>query len=203
MEYLSKLSDFERDSLKNYAKNIMGVEPATLLGIILTECSAKPFDSKERIVIQFEGHVFYTMLLKHGFDPDAIHTQEPDLCYLHWTQEYYRAGTEDDYQRLERAKRISPEAALESCSWGIGQLMGFHWKRLGYNSVHDFVMSNSSAVGQLINFAKFLMSGKEIEALRKKDMHKFFTLYNGAGYMKHGYNVRFDQNKKYAIDSGW
>lgn len=208
MKLLETLSDFEKAALVNYAKTIMNVEPSLLLAVILTECSGVPFDSKGRITIQYEPHVFYARLFKHGIDAEIIadsfyRKHRADICRPTWTREYYLAGTDDDYERLNIAKSVHVEAALESCSYGIGQIMGSYWKRLGFNTVFEFVEANHSPLGQLQAFAKFLLTGKEILHLRSGDMPGFFRLYNGSGYKEHKYDERFEENLKVASELGY
>jgi hypothetical protein len=43
------------------------------------------------------------------------------------------------WRLLEEAMAIDRAAALQSVSWGIGQVMGSHWKALGYDSVEALV----------------------------------------------------------------
>ncbi len=39
------------------------------------------------------------------------------------------------WEQVNRARALDEEAADEATSWGAFQVMGFHWKRLGYPSV--------------------------------------------------------------------
>ena len=203
MKLLETLSDFEKQSLIAYAHNEMKVEPATLVGVIITECSGEPFDSKGRIVIQYEGHTFYEALERRGINAEKIAMGHPSICYMKWSRKFYRPGTDDDYERLELAKQIHENAALESCSWGCGQVMGYHWKRLGFLDVQSFVESNLSALGQLKNFVKYIQTGPELGALQRNDMHAFFTFYNGIDYKQHHYDELWVEGRKWAIESGW
>jgi len=43
------------------------------------------------------------------------------------------------YDRLERAKQIHEEAALGSASWGLFQIMGYHYQSLNYPTIKQFV----------------------------------------------------------------
>lgn len=54
-----------------------------------------------------------------------------------------------EHQRLGNVARVlSDIAALESASWGAFQIMGFHWERLGFASVKDFVAAMSADESQ-------------------------------------------------------
>lgn len=217
MKTLDSLSQFERDSLKSFAKNELKVDPALLLAMIKVECSGNPFDEKGRPVIQYEGHVFWRNLKRKGIDPRPVSFQHPSICYENWDRRFYRVGTDDDYERLSVARTIDEEAALEACSWGAGQIMGYHWRKLGHRSIYEFVDSNKTALGQLQNFARFLEKEAEGRLLlnmqtldrNMKDeellivIRGVVSLYNGQGYEIHDYHGKVMREFKRAVSEGW
>lgn len=75
-------------------------------------------------------------------------------------------------------------AAMEATSIGIGQILGLHWKRLGYNSVDE--MWNDAKKGidrQIWQICKFIDTDKALKAaLIVHNWHVVSTLYNGAKY---------------------
>ena len=85
--------------------------------------------------------------------------------------------------RLSTARsKINPTAAMESTSVGLGQIMGFHWKRLGYGSVGEMWDHAKTGVeGQLDQIIKFLTSDSRLRAsIERKDWHTVASIYNGA-----------------------
>lgn len=42
------------------------------------------------------------------------------------------------YYRLTMEKQLHINAVVESASWGLFRIMGFHWKALDYRSAVDF-----------------------------------------------------------------
>lgn len=110
-------------------------------------------------------------------------------------------GNEAEYVRLELAKQIDVECALQSASWGQFQIMGENWKDLGYSSVQDFVdQQYSSESLQLEAFIRFIewksgtINSKKVtllDALRTENWDVVFTLYNGSNYKKLGYQAKF------------
>ena len=88
-----------------------------------------------------------------------------------------------------------------SASWGMFQIMGYHWQALGYKSVVDFVMIMSESEGkQLEIFVKFIQANKTLlNAIRAKDFDLFALTYNGPDYRKNNYHVKMARaNNKYA-----
>ena len=74
---------------------------------------------------------------------------------------------------------------MKSTSIGLGQIMGLHYKRLGYNTVGE--MWNDAKKGieeQVEQMVKFINSDpKLLDALKRHDWTKVATIYNGSGFM--------------------
>ena len=83
---------------------------------------------------------------------------------------------------FERAAAIDEDAALKSCSWGAGQIMGAHGPRLGYGSAADFVTKLAASEEEQIRaMGKFLEKANLIGAAKRKDWRALATGYNGKG----------------------
>jgi hypothetical protein len=88
------------------------------------------------------------------------------------------------------------DSAYASASWGLFQIMGFHYKSLGFSSVDHYVSTmyihereHLKAFGQFISITK--VSGKSLlEWLRGKNWAKFAYGYNGSDYAKNNYDVK-------------
>ena len=92
---------------------------------------------------------------------------------------------------VRKAIVINRVAALSSCSWGVGQVMGAHWKWLGYASVDALVVEARSGVaGQASLMARYIDRAKLAPAMREQDWAKFARVYNGPAYAKHGYHKK-------------
>ncbi|WP_449435041.1 N-acetylmuramidase domain-containing protein [Pedobacter steynii] len=80
---------------------------------------------------------------------------------------------------------LNADAAMESTSIGLGQIMGFHYKRLGFKTVG--AMWDDAKKGefqQVQQMAKFIATDSRLlTALKNKDWHVVACLYNGAGYL--------------------
>lgn len=86
----------------------------------------------------------------------------------------------------------NPKAAMESTSIGLGQIMGFHWKKLGFASVGEmWDYCKESEFNQLRLMVKFItLTPKMYKSLQKGDWETFAYYYNGAQYKKFNYANR-------------
>lgn len=162
------------------------------------ESSGRGFLSDGRPKILFEGHIFWKQLKKKGINPVDFLNGNENILYKKWTTEFYKGGS-GEYERLEKAKIINEEAALESASWGIFQIMGFHYKLLEYDSVYNFVNScYESERNHLLDFGKFIKANGLVKFLKKTDWKNFAYRYNGPGYATNKYDIKLEKAyKKY------
>lgn len=84
------------------------------------------------------------------------------------------------------------DAAMESTSVGLMQVMGFHWKLLGFKSVGEmWDYAKESESNQLRLGLLFIKSNpKMYKALKLSDWDTFAYYYNGAQYKKFDYANR-------------
>lgn len=142
-----------------------------------------------RVTILYERHVMYRQLYANGINPDPIAAVQPDLVNKK-TGGYL--GKAAEYKRLDGAKLIDERSALESCSWGAYQIMGYHWKLLGFESVYDLVSKmDQSERGQLECFVKFIKANPVLlKAIREDDWPTFARYYNGSNYRANKYDEK-------------
>lgn len=169
----------------------LGVEEAALRAVVEVECSSRGgFLTDGRPRILFEGHIFWKQLLARGINPEPLAAAHPDILYPRWTRTHYKGG-KGEWERFERAAAISPEAAVESASWGLFQIMGFHWKSCGCASPSDFRRRMESSEREQMALAlKFLEKTGIVRWLKTKDWCTFALRYNGSGYKANRYDER-------------
>lgn len=151
-----------------------------------------------RIKILFERHIMYRLLTeKSGRDfalekvkyfPDVINTSSGGY-----------SGGNTEHARLAKARRIEKDLGLESASWGMFQIMGFHWKRLGYESAVDYVLTLSKGEPeQLDAFCRFIETDQRLlNAIRARDWALFAEVYNGKAYKQNQYDTKMRDRAKY------
>ena len=144
------------------------IEPAALLAFIATESGGKGFNGS-KLVIQFEP-VWFKRRVPYA-PSGAWSINKVDVQSKEW-------------EAFNNAFRINAEAAMESTSIGLPQIMGGHWKRLGYASVgamwDDFKRGELQQIKALITFIE--TDKKLISALLAKDWHNVAYIFNGPKY---------------------
>ncbi|MPL74332.1 hypothetical protein SDC9_20204 [bioreactor metagenome] len=146
------------------------IEFAALMAFIEVESSGKGFDpATGRIMIQFEPAWFRK--LAPGAPAAEWSANKVDRQPAEW-------------RAFNSAYVINPDAAMQSTSIGLGQVMGLHYKRLGYATVGTmWDDAKRSEEKQIWQIAKFITTdNKLLNALKNKNWHMVATLYNGAGY---------------------
>jgi hypothetical protein len=167
-----------------------GIEPEALLAVAEIESGGKAFavvEGKQEPLIRWEGHYFDRKLSPadrakaraQGLSsPKAGGVANPKTQAARW-------------KLLNRAVLINSIAALESCSWGIGQVMGSHWKWLGFKSVTEMVnLCRSGVSGQVEIMVRYIEKAGLKQAVSAKDWNAFARGYNGPAYAKDGYHTK-------------
>lgn len=98
----------------------------------------------------------------------------------------------EEWSAFNSAFQLDKNAAMQSTSIGLGQVMGFHYKDLGYTSVGD--MWNDAKKGedrQLWQMIKFISLNKNlVNAVNTKNFDRIAYYYNGPMYKKYDYSNR-------------
>src|SRR5690606_20437314 len=91
------------------------------------------------------------------------------------------------------------EAAYAAASWGLFQIMGYHYAALGYESVTEFVGDMQLGERQQLEaFGRFLQANGLVSYLRNRQWAEFARRYNGADYAVNQYDVKLrDAYHKY------
>lgn len=184
------------------------IEYAVLKAIIDVESRGFGFLTNSRATILFERHIFYRQIRdRFGKErADELMRLHPDIVN---TKTGGYLGKEREWTRLEKAMKLSEvngeytDLALRSASWGLGQVMGFHAEKLGYQNVYEmFASAMRDERGQVEMILRYCMSEPGIvKAMKTHDWHTLARLYNGPAYAKAtpAYNVRLENAyNKYA-----
>lgn len=180
----------ERDLVK--AAELLGIPVAAVAAVAQVESAGHGFDSVGRLVVLFERHVFYKQLIANGkpeAKADELAERMPNL--VNKKRGGYVGGA-GEHNRLSTAALIDETSAIESCSWGMFQIMGYHWARLGYTDAQDFRLHMQESEGeQLQAFCKFILTDKNLlKALKASDWAKFAEIYNGPAYKENLYDAK-------------
>lgn len=167
---------------------ITGLEWQAVASFISVESGGYGFDKKTgKIIIQFE--------------PAWFKKKAPYAPSGKWSLNKVDVQSKE-WEAFNDAFSKDKNAAMEATSIGLGQIMGFHWKRLGYKSVGE--MWDDAKLGidrQIYQIIKFIETDKNLlKYLSIKDWHNVAKIYNGSGYMdiakKYGrepYNISMEK----------
>lgn len=180
----------------------LGVPVGAVYALNEVESRGLGFLDNGKPVILYERHVMFDRL-------QLVRSSADDLEQLHQRAEQLAKqapnlvnpkaggyiGGSAEYQRLAQARQIDEQAALESCSWGGFQVMGYHWQRLGYASIQDFVAAmNRSEADHLEAFVCYIEADSTLhKALKALKWATVAKLYNGPDYQRNLYDVKLER----------
>lgn len=174
----------------------VGVAPEALMAVRDVESLGHGFLTNGKAIILFEGQVFWRLLEKAGAAPSKYQAGNEDILHPKFI-----AGNplykQDQHARLEKAAALDilgvdvSSLAHQSASWGLFQIMGFHFIRLGFSSVHDFCKAMSTSENEQFDiFLRFLQVENMLDDLRNLRWANFALRYNGKEYAANKYDVR-------------
>lgn len=178
----------------------LGIEVAALRAVIEVECKSSGFNADGTPVILFERHIMRQRLIanKRDIDLSLISAERPDLCSKS-TGSYGLYSAQ--HGRLNAAAQYHRDSALESASWGLGQVMGYHWQALGYPSLQAFINAMyKDEASQLDAMCRYIQVNNLVNALKNKDWKAFARGYNGKAYAKNSYDIKLaNAYKKWSV----
>lgn len=176
---------------EQYAKEL-NIEVATLKAVREVESGGTGFLTSGEPVILFEPHVFWRQLKEREINPHLYTEGNADILYEKWGTHPYPPSSKQ-HARLARAVEIHREAALCSASWGLFQIMGYHYKACGCKTIQEYVNAMYKSEDEhLRTFVNFLKTMGYDKYLRAKNWEGFARVYNGPAYAKHNYHKKLN-----------
>jgi hypothetical protein len=176
-----------------------GLEAAALRAVIAVESGGSGYITDGRVKILFERHVMWKQLRIRGMNPRPLAKALPGLCGSAWDPDifpYGRGGT-NQYARIQQildwASVYDQEhwesykkAAYEACSWGLFQMMGYHYAACGYENVYTLKHAfEESEANQLAAILTWMGGNRLLTKLQNKQWRAFVRSYNGNGQVDH------------------
>jgi len=160
----------------------LGVAAPQVWAVLTVETHGFGFLADRRPQILFERHVFHRLTQGRY---DGAHA---DISYA---KPGGYVGDAGEYLRLEAAIGLDRNAALQSASWGIGQLMGFNYELAGFPGVDDMVAAMvKDEDAQLLAMGNLIKGNKLDRALQRRNWASFARGYNGPDFKKNEYDTR-------------
>lgn len=174
------LSDFER------AAKELDCETAVIRAFAAVEANGGGFNPDDSPKILYERHIMARQLrangqIATGHNPNLVNSSPGGYI-----------GGMKEHARLNDAVKIHRQSALESCSWGLFQIMGFHWKTLKYGGIQEFVNAMyESEAKQLDAVVRFIKATPALhKAIQAKDFPNIAKHYNGPNYAINKYDTK-------------
>jgi hypothetical protein len=163
--------------------NSLGVHAPEIWAVLAVETKGCGYLPDRRPQILYERHIFHR-LTRGQFDDGDI--SDPS------SGGYGATGTHQ-YERLSAAIAKDRIAALQSASWGLGQIMGENFAAAAFPNIEDMVAAMAqSEDAQLTAMGNFLIATNLRASLQAHDWMTFARRYNGPNFAINRYDVRLN-----------
>jgi hypothetical protein len=193
MEFAGSAIPLSSQSLDE-ACDVLKVVPAAIWAVLAVETHGCGFLQDRRPTILFERHIFHRETDgMHSFNNPSISSSKPG-GYM---------GGAAEYDRLRKAITLDRRAALNSASWGIGQIMGFNAGIAGFDSAEAMVTAMVQTEDfQLRAVVNFLKSQELDKPMARRDWTSFARGYNGRDYADNHYDTRLEASFAQFVNGG-
>lgn len=145
--------------------------------VIQVESAGAGFLPDRRPKILFERHLF------HRATGDRFDATHPGISNR--KAGGFGKGGAHQYDRLAEALKLNRKAALQSASWGLGQVLGSNFEVAGFTDVEDMVAKIAqSERHQLLGMFNFIDGNKIGKHLKNQNWESFARRYNGPSAVK-------------------
>lgn len=173
-----------------------GLPKANLAAVIDVESRGQVFANvggQLLPLILFEPHIFYRRLTGAARD-EAVQAK---LASKSWNKRLYPKTQGARWEQIELAADLltrhglDPNIAGECASYGVGQVMGYHWKSLGFSNFQAFWdRMMSGAEGQIEIMIRYIKVNSLDDEIIDGRWPAFFRGYNGPDYKRGGYDKK-------------
>lgn len=169
--------------------------PIGLMAVIEVESAGRAFwtiKGKQLPPMRPEGHYFYRLLdgdkrqraVSEGL---AWPKYSPELAPRTWTA---------SYEVFARMEKVDKDVAIMSCSWGLGQVMGSDFSKLGYPNAVAFYDAQMTLDGQIDTMLRYIRANRGMSkkltngGTTAESWRPFAHAYNGPAYARLGYHEK-------------
>ena len=188
MNYLTP-NDFLR------ASRLLKCDVPAIQAVAEVESNEGGFNPNGSLIMLFEPHIFWKQLRKRTIRPELYTNRRgyKNILSPIWNPDLYPKTQEGRYMQLALAATIHPEAAYESCSWGMFQILGRNATAIGYKSARNMVEEFKKGVAEhLTGFIRYILANDLDDELRNHDWQGLARGYNGPEYWKNKYDEKLE-----------
>ena len=166
------MDDHLKNILKDFAKQ-HHLDWRIIYAILMNESNAQGFDSNGKLKERFEKHIFNGFKQVH----QGYRKKNPHL-----------PGLDTEWIKNHSLQQIE----YLSTSYGIAQIMGWHYPMLGYLSIENMIQTwRDLEENQIRDFCLFCVkynNGKFLKALKDLNIQSISMQYNGTGFARNNYD---------------
>jgi hypothetical protein len=170
------------------------IEPESLLAVVQVESDGKSLEIDNKTpCLLFERHIFYRELVKVKGPAQAA--VQMGLANTSWQPKTQYKDQRTSQMRLDlfaRASKLSQICAIRSCSWGVGQTMGFLAEELKFrdaNMMFSYMVAGG-VPAQVECMVREIENKKLTSKLNNHQWAAFAKVYNGPGYAQNNYDTK-------------
>jgi len=169
-----------------------GLAEAHVRTVMQVETAGHAYNSVGWPDFLFEPHKFYQNIPKAKLQT-AI---DEGLAYKSWKGPgSYPKTPALRVEQFLKAAALDETAAIESASWGLGQILGSECEEAGYPTpqamLQAFMDSEEAQIRGMLNLIKHRGLDKDLRNFPNMAACRHFALrYNGAAYAKNNYHVK-------------
>lgn len=181
------MKSLKREDFFDDAERI-GCEVEAIIAVASVESNGGGFDPEGFPKTLFEAHWF------HKLTKGKYTQSHPHISSVKWNRKLYGKSWREEKARLAEAVSLDRNAALQSASWGMFQIMGFNHGKCGYKTVQQFVNAMCrDENSQLEAFTGFIIESRLDDELRDRRWADFARLYNGPSYAVNKYDIKLEK----------
>lgn len=188
--YINRDAPAIDDLDRKAAAMVLKCSVAHIRAIEKVESNGTSFDQSGRPVILFEPHIFYR-LTGGRYGSTSFSSKS-------WNRALYPKSYDGRWQQMADAAALDEDAALQSASWGLFQVMGFHYAACGFKTPQDYAAAmtadEDNHLEAMVSFIQSEGLDDELRACKAGNPAScvpFVSRYNGPGYKANNYHVKF------------
>ena len=166
------------------------IEPAAAVAVLAVESGGKGFSEIGKVTIRFENHLFHRFW---GVNNEKKYFEHFDFSKgQSWKGHVFRKDEKDawstfhgdqkkEWEVLDFARTLDSTTAIMSASYGLPQVIGSNFNRIGYKSPEEMLEYFEKNIRFHILALFDFFSPEMIINIRKKNFTEFAADYNGRG----------------------
>ena len=193
----NKAKAVTQDDINRMAGMLGDTSDKRIKAVARVESAGNSFDNNGLVKILYERHYFYKAVKRIIFFPGRTDHFLSNPSWGGYTTDFNNNAINDSWEKLAYAACIDPDGAFQSVSIGKFQVMGSHYKALGYahpiDMLYDATTNESSHYYMLVNYILKVanLSNAFLKlSTNSEDCRAFAKGYNGSNYASNKYHTK-------------